>query len=165
MNKHRIWPCAFLAWVALLLVPVAYEAVQWERGIGRDPDMSGVGELVGFLLFMLSLPMALLAFAVFAPLAIGIDYIAKGRTTRFVNALIGAALCAPALVVSVVASGWPEHSLSDAMAVIRDPGRAAGFVAALPVAGMIVGLGLRHRGNGAARREARPSASSSPAGA
>ena len=142
-EPHHVWRFTAIAWLALVAVPTAYAMMRWQMGGGRDPDMSGVGELVSTFVFFLTVPMGALAFGVFAPLAIAIDYIAKGRTTRFVNLLLGVALAVPALVIAVVVSGWPEHSLSDAMTAIRHSERAPGFLAALALAGIIVGFGLR----------------------
>ena len=143
--RHRIWPYTVLAWFALVAVPTAYAAAQWQMGIGRDPDMSGVGELVLSFLFIVTLPMAALAFGVFAPLALAVDYLVNGRTSRLVNVLLGAVLSAPALFVTVLVTGWPERSMEEVMTARRHPARATGIVAATLVAGMIVGLGLRHR--------------------
>lgn len=147
--KHdRVWFYTGVAWVALVLIPVAYAAVQWERGIDRDVDMTGVGELIGFLLFILSVPMAALAFGVFAPLGIALDVMLKGRTSRVVNVLLGAVSTGPAIFATVWVTGWPGHSLPDVITAFRhSPDRAPQIVAATLMAGMIVGLGLRHRGS------------------
>lgn len=143
-EPHRIWRYAGLAWIGLIAVPTVHAVRLWYLGSGRDSDMSGVHELILMFLMVLSAPMAALAFGVFAPLAIVIDRIADGRTSRFVNILIGAALAAPALFVTVVVVG-PQHDWMGVLAVVRHPDRAIGLFAALPLAGMIVGLGLRHR--------------------
>ena len=147
-KHHRVWFHTGVAWVALVLIPIAYAAVQWERGIDRDADMTGVGELVGFLLFILPVPMAALAFGVFAPLGITLDVMLKGRTSRVVNVLLGAASAGPAIFAAVWVTGWPGHSLPDVIIAFRHSAeRAPQIVAATLVAGMIVGLGLRHRGS------------------
>jgi len=143
-KPHQVWRYAGLAWVALISVPTAYAVLRWQVGLGRDVDIHGVDELILMFLLVLSAPMAALAFGVFAPLAIVIDRIASGRTSRFVNVLIGAALSAPALVVTVVVGG-SKHDLRGIVAAIRHPDRAIGLFVALPLAGIIVGLGLRHR--------------------
>ena len=143
-EPHSIWRYAGLAWIGLIAVPTVQAVRLWYMGPGRDPDMSGVHELILTFLMVLSAPMAALAFGVFAPLAIFIDRIANGRTSRFVNVLMGAALSAPALVVTVVVVG-SKHDLTGILAAIRHPDRAIGLFVALPLAGIIVGLGLRHR--------------------
>ena len=142
-KQHQVWRYSGFAWVVLLALPTAYGAVRWEMGLGRDSDMAGVHELILVFLITLAAPMAALAFGVFAPLAIAIDHIAKGRTTRSINALLGASLSAPALVVTLLVVGWPDHFV-DAFTSghLR---RAIALILALPLAGVIVGLGLRHR--------------------
>ena len=143
-EPHRIWRYAGVAWIGLIAVPTVQAVRLWYLGPGRDVDMSGVHELILTFLMVLSAPMAALAFGVFAPLAIVIDRIANGRTSRFVNLLMGAALSAPALVVTLVVVG-SKHDLTGILSAIRHPDRAIGLFVALPLAGIIVGLGLRHR--------------------
>jgi hypothetical protein len=151
VEAHRVWRATALAWITLVAVPTGYAAIRWQMGLGRDPDMTGVSELIVFLLIVLTVPMAALAFGVLAPLAIAYDYIAKGRTPMYLNVLFGAALSAPALAVSVVAVGWPQHDVRQSMSVLRHLDRAPDFVAALLLSGMIVGLGVRHRQRAASR--------------
>lgn len=143
-HGHRIWRYAGLAWIALVVVPIGYAAVRWQMGLGHDPDMTGVGELMLSMLVVILVPMAALAFGVLAPLAIGVDQLTNARTPRAVNVLIGAALSAPALVVTVVAVGWPEHGIRDALAALGHLGRAPGFGLGVLLAGIIVGFGLRY---------------------
>lgn len=141
---HRVWPYAAVAWATLVVIPITYHAARWQMHFGRDPDVNGVSELVSLLLFIFTVPMAALAFLVFAPLAIAADYIIRGRTSRLVNALFGAALALPANFVSVFVTGWPEHTFDEIMAAFRHPERAPAIAAATLLAGTIVGLGLRH---------------------
>jgi hypothetical protein len=143
VDAHRVWRYTALAWITLVAVPTGYAAIRWQMGLGRDPDMTRVSELISFFLFVLSVPMAALAFGVLAPLAISYDYIAEGRMPIHLNVLFGAALSAFALVVSVVATGWPEHDLRQSISVLRHLDRAPDFVAALLLSGMIVSLGVR----------------------
>lgn len=138
---HRVWKYAALAWVALIAGPTVNAAIRWQMGVGRDSDMTGVHELVFTFLIVLAAPMAALAFGVFAPLAVGIDYLMRGRSSRFVNVLLGAILSVPALIVTVIVGGWPGKGVPSVAGLQR----ALGLIAVLPVAGMIVGLGLRHR--------------------
>ena len=146
VEAHRVWRYAALAWMMLVVVPTSYAVIRWQMGLGRDPDMSGVGELILLFLFVITVPMAALAFGVFAPLAIAYDYVAKGRTPIYLNVFVGAVLAAPALVVSVVAVGWPQHDVRQSMAALRHIDyRADGFAMALLLGGMVVGLGVRHR--------------------
>jgi hypothetical protein len=133
-ESHRVWRYAGLAWLLLIAIPTASAAIFWRLGIGRDPDISGAGELLIMILLFLLVPAAVLAFAVLAPLAVGVDRLVRGRTPRSVNLLIGLALAA-----SVVAAGmlaFPPRGFTPV-------GRA--LLSAMPFAGMIVGLGLRHR--------------------
>jgi ABC-type phosphate transport system permease subunit len=135
---HRIWRFAVLAWLGLIAGPTAHAVVRWQMGVGRDPDMSGVHELVFTFLIVLAAPMAALAFGVFASLALAIDTAIHGRTPRLVNVLLGALLSMPALVVVVLVAGWPMRGSAPHAKVL---------VATLMLAGMIVGLGLRYRGD------------------
>ena len=138
---HRVWRYAVLAWVALIAGPTGHAAIRWQMGVGRDIDMSGVHELVFMFALAFATPMAALAFGVFAPLALGIDHIMNGRTPRFLNVFLGATLSVPALIVTVIVGGWPMKA-APSVATLQ---RAMGLIAALPLAGMIVGLGVRHR--------------------
>jgi hypothetical protein len=139
----RVWRHAVLAWLVLIAGPTGNAAVRWQMGVGRDIDMSGVHELILAFVIVFAAPMAALAFGVFAPLAVGIEYVLQGRASRFVNALLGAALSLPAFVVTVLVVGWPQQVFASAANLQR----AIGFLAALPLAGMIVGLGMQHRGS------------------
>ena len=141
---HRVWRYAVLAWVVLIAGPTVHAVLRWQMGVGRDSDMSGVHELILTFLIVLAGPMAALAFGVFAPLAVSIDYISKARTSRFVNMLLGATLSVPALVLTVMVVGWPMNG-SVSIAGLQ---RAMGLFTALPLAGMAVGLGMRHRASG-----------------
>ena len=135
---HRVWRYAVLAWMILLAGPIILAVVRWQMGVDRDIDMTGVHELVFMFLIAFSAPAAVLAFGMFAPLAVGLDSIAKGRTSRFVNVLLGATLSLPVLLITVLVAGWPRRGSTSYAAVL---------VAALLLAGMTVGLGLRHRGS------------------
>jgi hypothetical protein len=55
--------------------------------------------------------------------------------------LIGAALSVPALIVTMMVGGWPTEGAATAATLQR----AMGLIVALPLAGMIVGLGVRAR--------------------
>jgi hypothetical protein len=94
--RHRVWPFAALAWMALVLVPIAYAGWEWHRGLHRDADIQHFSELAWMLAFVLTLPMAALAFGVFAPLAITVDAVLRGRAPRVVNVLLTTTLAAPA---------------------------------------------------------------------
>jgi hypothetical protein len=142
---HRVWRYAALAWITLVAVPTGYAVIRWQMGLGRDPDMSGVGELIFSFLFVISFPMAALAFGVLAPLTIAYDSLAKGRAPMYLNVLVGAGLAVPALVVSVLAVGWPQHGLRDSVSALRHLDRADGFAMAVLLGGMIAGLGVRYR--------------------
>ena len=139
--SHRVWGYAALAWLVLIAGPTVNAAVRWQMGLGRDSDMSGVHELVLTFIIVFSVPMAALAFGVFAPLAVAIDHLLRGRTSRGVNVLLGAVLSLPAFIVIVLVVGWPRPVFASAASLQR----AMGLLAALPLAGMTVGLGLQHR--------------------
>ena len=157
MPPHHIWRQAALAWIALVAIPTAYAVIRWQMGLVRDPDMSGIGELIFTFVIILAAPMAALAFAVYAPLALAVDRIAKGRTRRVVNVMLGAMLAVPAVLVTMIVLGAPRHGLAHAVSQIAWPRPALGVFAALPAAGMIVGLGLRvtRRGSSSARGDMR----------
>ncbi|HEX6974433.1 MAG TPA: hypothetical protein VF147_08530 [Vicinamibacterales bacterium] len=131
---HRVWRCAVLAWLLLLAIPSASAAIFWQAGGGRDPDMSGPGELVILTLLALTIPAAALGFAYLGPLAVAADRLAGGRTPRAVNLLIGVALSAPVVLVGML--GAPARGLTPM-------GRA--LLATMPIAGLIIGSGLRYR--------------------
>jgi hypothetical protein len=90
--RHRIWAFAPFAWLALIALPTTAAAIQWQRGIGRDPDMTGVVELIFFLVGVSMMPMAIAAFGVMAPMAIAVDRATRGRTGRLANVALGGAL-------------------------------------------------------------------------
>ena len=147
---HRVWRYAVVAWAALIAGPTGHAAIRWQMGVGRDIDMSGVHELVFMFALAFAAPMAALAFGVFAPLAVGIDYLLKGRASRFVNVLLGATLSVPALIVTVIVGGWPMTGAPSVVSLRR----AMGLIAVLPLAGMIVALGVRHHRSDRARSAA-----------
>ena len=133
---HHVWRYAIVAWLALIAGPTLHAARRWQVGVGRDPDMSGVHELVFVFAIALAVPMAALVFGVFAPLAVALDCLLNGRTPRFVNVLLGASLSVPAMIVTVAVAGWPMRGSSSAAMML---------LAMLMVAGVIVGFGVRSR--------------------
>ena len=145
VEAHRVWRYAALAWITLVAVPTGYAVIRWQMGLNRDPDVTGATELIPLFLLVITVPMAALAFGGLAPLAIAYDHVAKGRSPTYLNVLVGTALAAPALVVSVVAAGWPQHDVRQSLSALRHLDRADGFLMALLLGGMIVGLGVRRR--------------------
>jgi hypothetical protein len=152
-SRHRIWLFAWLAWLALVAFPTTAAAIQWQRGIGRDPDMTGVVELILFLVAVSMIPMAIAAFGVIAPLAIAVDRATRGRTRRLANVALGGALGALGFAVSLTgfllwgrAMGWPQPQSIGAILsrTMHDPFLATG-VMGFVVAGVFVGLGMRER--------------------
>lgn len=151
-RPHRIWVHAALAWLAMVAIPTLFVTIQWERGIARDPDMRSVWELIFTFVMVLTLPMGALAFGVFAPIAIGIDRRTTGRTTGLANALIGAGLAVPALLVTLIAliaMDWrsvAEYGVRASLfASARNLQSWILFSCVFVAAGIIVGLGLRRR--------------------
>jgi hypothetical protein len=155
-SRHRVWLFAWPAWLALVALPTTAAAIQWQRGIGRDPDMTGVVELILFFVAVSMIPMAIAAFGVIAPLAIAVDRTARGRTSRLANVTLGGVLGVLGFAVFLtgtllwgVAMGWPQPEsigaiLSRLSRVMHDPVIATGVVGFV-VAGVFVGLGLRFR--------------------
>ena len=151
-RQHRIWVHTALAWLAMVAIPTLFVMIQWQMGIGRDVDMRSVWELIVTFLIVLTPPMGALAFGVYGPLAIGIDRRMAGRTTGITNALIGAALAVPALVVTLVAliaTDWrsiAEYGLGASLSgSTRNLQSWVLFFLVFVTAGIIVGLGLRRR--------------------
>ncbi len=141
-TPHRVWRYSVLAWVFLVAWASARAVLPWHLGIGGMIGM--IGDLTGihniFLLYARSnaASAAVLVFGVFAPLAAAFDYIARGRTSRAINVLLGAALAVPALNLML---WWNGTSIANLM----HHGIGIGSLLWLPLAGMIVGLGVRHR--------------------
>ena len=153
-NRHRIWAFAWLAWLALVALPTTAAAIQWQRGIGRDPNMTGVVELILFLVFVSTIPMAIAAFGVIAPLAIAADRATRGRTSRLANVALGGALGVTGFAVFVagtllwgIAVGWgpPTRSMGASLLFVMHDPVLATWVMGFVVAGAFVGLALRER--------------------
>ena len=149
---HRIWAHAALSWLALILLPTTAVAIQWMRGIGRDSDLYGVHELILFFVLISSVPAALVAFVLLAPLAIAADRAIRGRTTRAANVLLGGVLGIPAFALFVagsaaieLAKGMTFDRLSASFRVFTHDPETAVVVAMFVVSGMLVGPGLRYR--------------------
>ena len=157
-TPHRIWAHAALSWLALVVLPTTAAAIQWQRApLARDSDMTGVGELIFFFLFVTSVPAALVAFGLLAPLAIAADRAIRGRTTRAANVLFGGVLGIPAFALFVagsalleLAKGMPFDRLSSGFQRVTHDPETAVIVAMFVVSGMLVGPGLRHRHTGEA---------------
>jgi len=136
--RHRVWSYAAASAVVMLLGPTLAASISWFTGTGRDPDMTGVHELIFFLLMLWTLPAIALAFGVIAPMVIALDRLVRGRTTRIVNVMLGTMLGIPALVAVAFAtralSVWSAH-----------PERALILFIVFAVPCAIAALGMRHR--------------------
>jgi hypothetical protein len=106
--------------------------------LGMIGEMRGVHKLLLAYASTYAAPMAVLVFGVFAPLATLIDYMTGRRTSRVVNVLLGAALAVPVLGVVL---WWEGSSVEYLLAHVN----GIGPLLPLPLTGMIVGLGMRHR--------------------
>lgn len=152
-SRHRIWAFAWLAWLALVAFPTTAAAIQWQRGIARDPDMTGVVELILLLAAVSMIPMAIAAFGVIAPLAIAVDRATRGRTTRLANGALGSALGVLGFAVFLTVSllwrlatrGPLQQPIGANLSRIMHDPVIATWVIGFVVAGMFVGLGLRER--------------------
>jgi hypothetical protein len=155
-SSHRIWPRAAIVAVTLVLTPILIAVIEWELGVDRDPDMTGVHELILFLFAVLAMPSALLSFGVMAPSAIVLDRLVRGRTSRVTNLTLGVAVGVLALVVMIlgtaVVSWQPGPSIVEML--VRFVSKAANrpketflAVAYFCLMGMFVTLGMRHRTN------------------
>ena len=148
---HRIWAHAGVGAALLLLTPTLVVAIQWELGVGGDSDMSGVLELVFFLLALWTVPVVLLSFGVMAPLALAIDRLAAGRTSRATNIIAGIAIGLTGLAAFLIGASllaWESgQSLSQVLSrpFTARPEATAVLIAFFALVGTIVGAGMRHR--------------------
>lgn len=96
-------------------------ALSWMLGDGRLPSgmSGGILELLLFLLAISTVPAMLLSFGVMAPLAVVIDRVARGRTSRVVNVIagvgVGLAGLAAFLCGSSVLAWQPDESFRQVM--------------------------------------------------
>jgi hypothetical protein len=140
-TPHRVWRYAVLAWVFLVAWASARAVLPWHLGIvgmlGMIGEMRGVHKPLLAYASSYAAPMALFTFGMIAPLATAIDHMTRGRTSRVVNVLLGGAL---AVAVISVVLWWEGSSIEYLLAH-----HGSGPLLPLPLTGMIVGLGMRHR--------------------
>ena len=150
---HRIWGHAALAAALLLFGPTLMVGLSWLLGDGRLPsDMSGgILELLAFLVFLWAVPTILLAFGVMAPLAVMVDRVAGGQTSRSVNLIagivVGLAGLAAFLWGSSVIAWQPGESLWQVASRpfnVRAEAAAVG-ITFFALVGMTIAAGMRHR--------------------
>jgi hypothetical protein len=154
-----------LAWVALVAIPTAVVSIAWMLGIDRDSSVSNVFELALLFIFFLPVPAAVAVFALLAPLAITTDHVLRGRTTRLINVVLGAALGVAAYTLyfagsallrlptpftprRIIADGASLDTLYRILTAPQTPfmwAVAAVVLTCFVVGGMLIGLGLRHR--------------------
>ena len=164
---HRIWPLSVLAWMALVVIPTVAVSIAWMLGIDRDSSVPNAFDLAVLFLFVLPVPAAIAVFALLAPLASATDRVLRGRAGRLTNVVLGAALGVAAYTLYFVGSALlrlptpftPRRMIADGASLdtlyrfftaLRTPFMEAPFnlvvTASFVVGGMLVGLGLRHRG-------------------
>ena len=135
----------------LMLTPTLYAVTTHVLGWGRDPDVSGVPELVVFFLIVSFVPALSLSFGVMAPLALVIDRITAGRTSRPVNlvagVVIGLAGLAAFLLGGALLAWQPGESFWQVAARPFEVrlGAAAVGVPFFALVGMTIAAGMRHR--------------------
>ena len=150
-GAHRIWLFAGIAAAMLMLVPALFAATGHLLGWGRDPDVASVIELIVFFLIVSCVPAFSLSFGVMAPLAIVIDRVALGRTSRIVNVMAGIAVGLTGLAAflwgSSVLAWQPGESFWQVMSrpINARPEAAVAGVTFFALVGMIVAAGIRHR--------------------
>jgi hypothetical protein len=162
---HRIWAFSFLAWMALVAIPTAAVSIAWMLGLDRDSSAPNLFDLVVLFIFMLPVPAAIAVFALLAPLAITTDLVLRGRTTRLINVVLGAALGVAAYTLyfagsallrlptpftprRIIADGASLDTLYRILTAPQTPfmwAVAAVVLTCFVVGGMLIGLGLRHR--------------------
>jgi hypothetical protein len=156
-TRHRIWAFASLSWLAFVVLPTTTMAIRWHLGLGRDSDMSSVFELISVFIVVSSLPATVIAFGLLAPLAIAVDRATRIRTTRAANVALGALLGVIAFVLFGAGSallrlmrGSLDRPIGESVwRLLHDP-RTLAIVAMFVIGGMVVGLGLRYRGESVA---------------
>jgi hypothetical protein len=115
--------------------------------------------------FLLAVPAAIVVFALLAPLAITTDSVLRGRMTRLINVVLGAALGVAAFTLYFAGSALlqlptpftPRRMIADGASlnalyrILAAPetsfilAQTVVILTSFSVAGMLVGLGLRHR--------------------
>jgi len=153
---HRIWPHACVAAAVLWLTPTLSAATTWQLGWGRDPDMSGVHELIAFFLIMSAVPALSLSFGVMAPCAIAVDRIMAGRASRLLNivllgVVIGLVGFAAFLLGGALLSWESGQSIREVLSRMfrpRRPDIAVMVAAFFGLVGMIIAAGMRCRARG-----------------
>jgi len=155
-DRHHIWKHAAVAAAAMVCLPTVLATIAWYVDSSyRDPDMSGVQDLIFLFVMVLTVPALALSFGVLAPLTIVLDRLTRGRAPRVVNLLLGAVLGLPALAAFLIGGAFLQagpslHKLGDAMTRplalgIASPRRGVMLLASFAVLGIIVALGMRHR--------------------
>jgi hypothetical protein len=149
--------------VALVAIPTAAVSISWMLGISRDSSVPNVFDVAILFIFMLPVPTAIAVFALLAPLAIATDRVLRGRTTRPVNVVLGAALGVAAFTLyfagsallqlptpftprRMIADGASLDTLYRFLTAPQTPfllAQTAVILTSFVVSGMFVGLGLR----------------------
>ena len=135
----------------LMLAPTLFAATTHLLGWGRDPDVANVFELVVFFLIISVVPALSLSFGVMAPLAVVMDRVAGGRTSRWMNIIAGIAVGLAGLAAflwgSSVLAWQPHESFWQVVTrplTVRAEAAAVG-VTFFALVGMTIAAGMRHR--------------------
>ena len=149
-RQHRVWRHAAAAAAVLVFGPTTLAAIAWFVWPEyRDVDMTGVHELVLFLVGTLALPALLLSFGVMAPSAIAIDRMTRGRTSRATNLLFGIAVglvgALALLTYAGIRQGPSSRSIVELVlaALARNPGFWRAMVLVFVTGGVVVSRGMR----------------------
>jgi hypothetical protein len=142
----RIAGLAVVAWISMLGVLAAMGAVKWNQPGFRDQDIQSPAEMAMTMVFVMAIPLALIAGAVLAPSALVADRIIRGRLTRGANTLIGACFSIPSILgffgAGLLLFGNGSRLLAN---VRRAPDMLVGLFTIFAVGGIVISLGMRRR--------------------
>jgi hypothetical protein len=142
-RSSRLGIAALIAWIAMEVVAAAAWGVGYVRGTVRDQDIANVAEAMMMPVLFAALPFAAYAFGMLWPSMRAVEAVTRGRLSRVLNILVGAALTIPFLLVIIGAGRvlWPQRTtFIEQVARIFQNSHGDGWVLLCLVAGgMIVG--------------------------